>query len=240
MVAKASLRRLLASLGYELRHFSRPYSVAAFVRSMGVDLIVYAGANRGQFGNLMRAGGYRGLIVSFEPVPEVCAELRRIAGGDERWVVRECALGQDPGRRKLGVSRDSVFSSFKKLAPASDVFGNSPQIIAEHWVAVSTVDKEVLEFPGEMIFLKLDTQGFDREVLAGAHGTLVRTVGIQIELSSTPLYDDSWAIPEALEFLSRLGFGLCQVHPVNFTSNDGITGLEFDFILRRVSHLLSP
>lgn len=233
MNAKKRLKQFLAFLGYEFSHLSRPYSVSAFLQSAGVDLVVDAGANIGQFGSLIRAGRYRGVIISFEPVPAAFAELTRMAANDEQWIVRECALGSDFGVRTLYISRDSVFSSFKRSAPPAGVFGSAVAAVAEHTTRVSTVDRELNKLSSEKVFLKLDTQGFDKEVLLGAPHTLKRTVGIQVELSSTPLYHDTWAIPDALGYLAKLGFSVCQVHPVNFSSSDGIAGLEFDFILCR-------
>ena len=43
--------------------------------------------------------------------------------------------------------------------------------------------------PDDEVFLKIDTQGYERHVLNGAAATLKKVHGVQIELSLLPLYE---------------------------------------------------
>ncbi len=66
----------------------------------------------------------------------------------------------------------------------------------------------------DIVFLKIDVQGFEKQVLAGANSTLNdRCIGMQLELSFLPLYEGGMLIPEALELAYSLGFTLTGLRP---------------------------
>ena len=56
------------------------------------------------------------------------------------------------------------------------------------------------------MFLKIDAQGYEAEVLAGAAGLLERLAGIQLEMSLVPLYEGERAFRAMLDELAALGF----------------------------------
>ena len=65
-----------------------------------------------------------------------------------------------------------------------------------------------------MAFLKIDVQGFEKQVIAGGATTInQRCVGIQIELSFAALYDGDMLIQEALDLVDSLGFVLAGLAP---------------------------
>jgi hypothetical protein len=63
--------------------------------------------------------------------------------------------------------------------------------------------------------LKIDTQGFDLDVLEGASGILDGIAAIQVEVSLQPIYDGTAGSHETLEALTDRGFGLSGVFPVS-------------------------
>src|SRR5688500_7552885 len=74
-------------------------------------MVVDVGANTGQYGRQVRAAGYTGLIISFEPLPEAFAKLQNSARSDPAWECRRMALGDIDSEIPLQVSADSVSSS---------------------------------------------------------------------------------------------------------------------------------
>ena len=56
------------------------------------------------------------------------------------------------------------------------------------------------------MFLKIDAQGYDAEVLAGAAGLLERLAGIQLEMALVPLYEGERGFRGLLDDLAALGF----------------------------------
>ncbi len=65
----------------------------------------------------------------------------------------------------------------------------------------------------DRILLKIDVQGFEDAVLRGAQQTIARCVGLQMELSVTPLYQGGLMLPEMLAHLAGRGFVLMDLKP---------------------------
>ena len=83
------------------------------------------------------------------------------------------------------------------------------------------------------IFLKVDTQGYERQVLAGAGRTLQRTVALQIELPLAHLYEGVWRFHEAIACLDALGFVPAQFRTVAVSRDIPACALEVDCLFRR-------
>lgn len=222
------MRRLLARAGVWVgrpQDLSVEYHVAALVRKHEVDCVLDVGANVGEFGAAIRSGGYRGPIVSFEPVPEAIAKLRDRSRSDARWNVEEVAIGDRPGSLKLNVSEASNISSFLEVKDEY-VAGRPPaRVRRTERVPVATIDDLMHEETYRRVFLKTDTQGYDLKVLAGARRTLDRTIGIQIELSVVAIYEGMPSYVEAITLLRDLGFvltGMFRVPSFQVHEFDGV------------------
>ncbi len=207
-----------------------------------IDLVLDVGANIGQFAKSLRAVGYRGEIVSFEPVAAQFAQLSANADSDPRWTVLPFALGEVEEDKAINVMRSSVFSSFN--APSVDAtkaFSEGNSVVTSEHVSVRRLDT-VLEERGltsalGRCLLKSDTQGFDLQVLRGAGRFLNGIRLLQIELSVIPLYEGSVHMAEMLRFLDDASFVPVGLFPVTKFPDWGV--IEFDYlgINRRLSNL---
>ena len=63
------------------------------------------------------------------------------------------------------------------------------------------------------IFLKIDTQGYEKEVLRGATGLLSRIVAMQVEISLIPLYDGAPTLAAMVEYIETLGYEMFNLVP---------------------------
>jgi FkbM family methyltransferase len=190
---------------------------ALFARH-GVDLVVDVGANSGQFGTALRRG-YLGDLISFEPATAPFEQLRRTAAADPRWRIERCGLGAEAGELELNVSATSVFNSFLPVSEyAAAQFGAQARTQGVERVPVRRLDAAVrAAFPDverRTVFLKIDTQGFDLQVFAGATALLPRVVGLLSEVSVAPLYDGMPTWLESLDRYQRAGFRLGGLFPV--------------------------
>lgn len=224
-----TLRALLRRFGYDIARWPREtlaLHLQAVFQQLGVDCVLDVGAHHGEYGRVLR-GFYQGRIVSFEPVTVSFQSLEQDA--DPLWDVHRLALGAQDTTLEINVSRNTLFSSFRKPT------GGLPDSRVERSETVQlrrldTVFHELVP-AGARVFLKLDTQGFDLEVLKGATGCLSAIVGLQSEVSMRPQYDGSPDYLEALPYMNSLGFDLTGVFPV--LRDDRLRLLEVDSVLVR-------
>ncbi len=100
-------------------------------------------------------------------------------------------------------------------------------------IPLARLDDIFAPFQGSRVFLKIDTQGYERQVLEGGSEALKQIVGVQMELPVVHLYKNTWSFAEALTYMSKRGFVLAQITPVNWLSEDSVSAVEIDGIFRR-------
>lgn len=177
-----------------------------------VDCAFDVGAHRGKYRRFLRyQTGFAGLVVSVEPIAQLATALKERARHERLWHVHHCALGATPGSAVLNVMASTDFSSF--LAPehsATAQYEASNVVAHQVEVEVRTLDQLAagLREAPRSIFLKLDTQGYDLEVVRGAARTLERVVAIQSEVSFQPIYAGMPTWRESIDRFAALGFSL--------------------------------
>jgi FkbM family methyltransferase len=232
---KRQFRRGLQRFGYDLRrteNFEVP-NLFDFLVSRQVDLVLDVGANTGQFATNLRNAGYAGDIVSFEPVYRVFEQLAKNAALDPNWKTAYLALGAVSGRRKINVSDNTVFSSFREQSSVATRWSPDTAVVRTEEVEVATVDEILEPFRGRSVFLKIDTQGYERQVLEGARACLKVASGVQLELPIVHFYRNTWSLSEAIDFMWKAGFIVSQIAPVNFHKEDRVSLVEVDCVFRR-------
>ncbi|MCB0939727.1 MAG: FkbM family methyltransferase [Mycobacterium sp.] len=186
-----------------------------------VDCVFDVGANAGQYATMLREKvGYKGLVVSFEPDPVVAAELARKAEGQHRWVVEDLAISTEDGTAQFNVMKESEFSSLS--APRHDevdLFRELNQVCTTVTVRTENLATTVGRLRGQFgfsrPFLKLDTQGFDTQIVCAAPQAVRTFVGLQSELAIKKLYTDSVDFREAITVYEECGFELSALVPNN-------------------------
>ena len=204
--------------------------LASLLATLNVTCVLDVGANVGQYARILRRIGYSGQIVSFEPNPQIFQQLSAAMKDDPAWRGVNCGLGDQNGELKLNVFADSQVSSF--LNADQRLKSNLDTTVL---VPVRRLDSVLSElFPSlgaERFFLKCDTQGFDLQVIAGAHGVLSQVLLLQSEVAVTSLYVGMPSYLEALARFDSLGFDLMDLWLVNRTLEG--TVLEYDALLRK-------
>lgn len=186
-----------------------------------VDCVFDVGANVGQYYEFLReAVGYRGLVVSFEPVPKMLKVLQRQAQTDSSWIVSGCALGAAPGTLPINVMKGDSLSSFRAPSIAgTDRFRESNTVVSVEQVSVRTLDAVYQELVTQHGFrrpyLKMDTQGFDLEVAKGGTTHLSDFIGLQTEASLLSLYEEQPNFLDTLGFFKAKGFTESAFYPIS-------------------------
>ena len=198
--------------GYEVRRHPAVRRAAMFAQH-DIDLVIDVGAAHGGYGEQVRKFGYTGKIVSFEPLDTAYAELSKTLAGDPGWTARQVALGSEPGEAVINIASNSDSSSLLPMESAHTEAEPSVGYVGQQKVTVARLDDLIDEIatPESRIFLKIDAQGFEKEVLAGAQETLRRCRGIQLELSFIPLYAGGMLVDEAIRTAYDAGFQMVGV-----------------------------
>ena len=230
------MRRLLDSAvgryGYEIRPRSHVslgaessvMALAAHLRKLfeavKIGTVIDVGANQGQYRDFLRDHvGFRGTIISFEPIPDLAEALVERARSDEGWRVYPYALGSTAAILPLHISERSGWSSLleKESSPRTEV-ADSVQVTRSVDVKVAALDQVLsTEEPGILetgVYLKIDAQGYDLEVLRGAAQSLPFIPALQSELELVPVYANAPPFLRVIEFLLDEGFEITGVFPV--------------------------
>ena len=82
--------------------------------------------------------------------------------------------------------------------------------VKQQTVPVERLDELALQMLPSLgrLLIKVDTQGYEMEVLKGAEGLLQRTAAIQLELSLVPLYEGAPKFVDMIAYVESKGFEL--------------------------------
>jgi len=208
------------------------------VNSLGkfnIDLILDIGANKGQFVSEIRDRGYRGRVVSFEPLSQAHRELLNASASDPLWeACQRCALGDQDGEVELNIAGNSDSSSILPMLESHRSAAPESAYQGKEIVPMKTLDSVAGQYmkDAHATFLKIDTQGFEWHVLDGARNTLPKIKGILVELSLVSLYEGQHLWREVIERLEAEGFTLWAFKPVFSDQVSGRT-LQVDGIFYR-------
>jgi FkbM family methyltransferase len=238
---KDTLRALAEATGYQVRRTSVYTSPKLRHRllfsQLQIDLILDVGANTGQFARECRTAGYKGKIISFEPSAAAHASLLQSAAGDPLWsIVDRMALGATDGVIEINIAANSYSSSILPMLDSHLSAAPASRYLHKEKVPIRRLD-DVLS-PSDLtrrIFLKLDVQGYESQVLAGATRLLTHTAAAQLEMSLLPLYEGEVLMPEICSRMTDNGFDLWDLEP-SFRDLDAGRLLQVDGIFTRRSN----
>jgi FkbM family methyltransferase len=216
-----------------------PRILAGLLRRYEVNCVVDVGANRGQYGQLLRRAGYSGRIVSFEPVPPEFALLQQAAAGDPEWQVHPVALGSSQGSLEMHVTPGTLSSPLPPTSFGEETFyrlRHTRQEVVPVQRLDNLLDDALAGLPNPRPFLKMDTQGFDVEVFRGLGDRAREFVGLQSEVALLQLYQGMPRLPEALGVYEEAGFEVSGMYPVTRQADTGRV-LEFDCLMVRAATL---
>lgn len=215
---KAATKALVRRTGFEVQRQdpsgSYPKRRQALIEGKGVRTVLDVGAHAGEFGQSLRHHGYRGPIVSFEPVAAQFERLHRVANGDPAWNCRKVAIGDSIGEVEIHISgNDGFSSSIREMDARHEEAEPTSSYVGSETVTIGTLDKERPESASIPFFLKVDVQGFESEVLAGAELTLAQCAMIELELGLVELYSGQALFTELVASMAGKGFVLNDIEP---------------------------
>jgi FkbM family methyltransferase len=187
-----------------------------------IDLVFDIGANKGQYATGIIDAGYKNRIVSFEPLTSAHSVIDTASKKYSNWTVAErCAIGSQNQEIEINISANSVSSTLLNMLNTHIEGAPESKIIGKEKVKVYPLDEIASQYlsGSKNIFLKVDVQGFEQEVLKGAQNMLSKAKGVEMEISLVPLYEDQkWLLADILDYMTKRGFRLTSIVPA-FTDN---------------------
>jgi FkbM family methyltransferase len=220
------LKRFLNSItGIEISKYPTPEldRRIKLLREYSIDTVIDVGANIGQYGSELRNIGFKGQIISFEPTSEAFSKLKKIALKDNLWNVYNFSLGERDGNSTINISKNSVSSSILNDLPQLTVSAPEATFLTKETIIIKKLDTlfNNLNLKGKNIYLKIDTQGYEKMVLEGAKESLPYIKGLQIEMALIPSYDGSLTFDQMSEYLKSLNFKLTTIESGHYDKKTG-------------------
>lgn len=221
--SEMALRKIGNKFGVDVKMTDEEILVKQIVHNK-IDMIFDIGANVGQFGELIYKLGYKGKMVSFEPLQSAYDVLVKASKNYEGWIPAErCAIGDSDGEIEMHISENSISSSalsmleeHENAAPASKYIGTEKAYVYK----LDSVFEKYSE-GCKNVLVKIDTQGFEDKVLNGAEESLSKIKGLYMEMSLVKLYDGQVLFKELYERIISKGFELYGIQPAFVNKESG-------------------
>ena len=189
----------------------------SYLKHNNIDIILDVGANTGQFALDMFGLSYTGQIISFEPVANTYSKLVKNTKSHFNWTAHNIALGDVDGGTTINVCALDHSSSLLPFAQDMTKVIKDLYYEREEKISVKKLDTifdTLVKNEQSNIYLKIDTQGFEKKVLDGAINVLHKFKVIQLELSLVEIYAGELTMVPMIDFLKSYGFSLWSMEPI--------------------------
>jgi FkbM family methyltransferase len=194
--------------------------------------ILDVGANKGQFCIAAARRFPRAAVHAFEPAESAFQQLRRNTARYPNVTAYRKALGVKSAPIAFYENDYDQVSSALAIDPANHHPNYDHRAVRVVSVEMERLDRLAPQWNlAAPVLLKLDVQGYEKQVLCGAAGCLRSIDYIVLELPFVRLYQDQPLFPEMHEFLGQLGYEV--IAPLGFNEGAGQTIIEMDFLYRR-------
>ena len=232
---KFYIQRVLNFLGWQIRRFDQSEStlLAQQLNNRNILELLDVGANQGQFASSLFSAGYNGSITSFEPLLIPHKKLKKLAEKNPRWLVADrVAVGAEIGIVEINISQNLVSSSILPILVDHTSAAPNSKYMGRESISMITLDSFFNKKPMNRPFIKIDTQGYEMQVLKGCANSLKDVSGVLVEVSIASLYEGQADYISLLSFLRDAGFDIWAVNP-GFRDPSSGRLLQFDALFFR-------
>ena len=210
------IKKTFFKFGVEIINSSYSWNniILQITKLYDINTILDVGANEGQFASDLRFFGYNQRIISFEPTHDAYLKLKNLSNKDQKWFVHErIAIGNTNANISINVSNNSVSSSIKSILSSHTNVEKNSFITHTEEIPLQTLENIYKKYESDYdkILLKIDTQGYEEEVIDGALKILNKVYIILIELSLIPLYENQTLWLDFIDKLDGHGFEIWSI-----------------------------
>ena len=144
------------------------------IQNYRINKLIDIGANEGQYSTTMRRFGFDEKIISFEPLKDAFIKLQKISANDKNWKIYNYGFGSSDFKGVINVSANSQSSSLLNILPLHTNIEPNSKYIAQQPIEIKRLDSVFDSFfeEGDIVMIKIDTQGSEKNVLEGAEKSL--------------------------------------------------------------------
>jgi len=227
--------------GVEISRIPPPGSFDRHLRDLleqlEINVVLDVGAYKGDYARELRRVGYRGRIISFEPVPTSFANISSAMQHDPLWSGQPFGLSDENRQATMHTHERADFNSLLQIRRQTELaYGVDRSGWREAQIELRRLDSVLPDLlsgiQSPRVFLKIDTQGHDVDVLRGASGVIDQILGLQMELPAVELYEGMASMAGGIGFCNSCGFVPVGFYPVNVVDRVQISP-EFDVLFKR-------
>ncbi len=221
---------------FPTKEFDKKVKIMA---TLNIEVVLDVGANIGQFGSMLRSSGYPNQIISFEPVSSSYDSLENISKSDDLWTCFNFGLGAENQEMDIFITQNKVSSSLLEPEQNLRTIEESTEVVESEKILVKTLDSifQEMNLQGKNIFLKMDVQGYEQNVLMGASQSLSQISALQMEMPLIKTYKGSHNFYELDAFVRDKNFELIGLDDGFYDPKTGYL-LEVDGIYQNASLVL--
>jgi FkbM family methyltransferase len=231
---KKIIKKIFTTLGYKISSIDKKYKKLCFndihKAKINIDnpIIFDVGANKGQSIRRFKNIFPKSIIHAFEPIKEEFVKLQDEFKNDKSIFLNNFALGETISLKKFNIMASTGHSSFYKINPntewlkiRSKEFGSDEKKYEKEVVEVKVdtmnnyCNKKNISF---IHILKLDTQGYEEKILAGASEIIPKIKLIETELMFDDVYEKRLNFYDIEKHIIKHNFRLIAIEPLNFSN----------------------
>lgn len=216
--------------------YSNGFNLQKILTHFKINVVIDVGAFTGTYALSLRRFGYVGKIISFEPVSNSYDKLLDVSRNDSNWIVhKKIALDEKKSLKYMYISKKADSSSFFKINKEHIKLEPDSKVIKKEKVFTDRLDNIMNIYKNYNLsnsLLKIDTQGYEYEILKGSKKILNKIKLVQIELSLVELYKGQKNLDKTIELLKKKKFKVWSIIPGFKNKNNGRL-MQYDIIMFR-------
>ena len=224
------IRYIFSMLGAEIIKARKTFN-QTYMDNIKNPIIFDVGANEGQSIERFKSIFPKSIIHSFEPIKECYEKIIKIY--DKKNIfINNYALGDKDCERFFYINKNTYTSSFFKINNKYKELVNSDRINMSVKKKISTIDGYLaLHKIKKIDILKIDTQGYELNILKGAKKSLKNKIKfIELELILADYYKKKVKFYEIDKLLSENNFILYDMGNISYDKNKQLVWFDLLYL----------